>query len=103
LAYGERELSAEGVPVDYFDLGSLPESTVPFKGARFVVEPGSASTPEAHEVRECWMVASGEGELVYDGERHPMEPGDVFLFDPAKTHQARNDRDEDLVVFTVWW
>ena len=75
----------------------------PFKGGKYVVDPGSTSRPDTHDVKECWMIAQGTGMLNYDGDDFRISQGDYFYFQPQKTHIVANDGTEPLVVFTVWW
>ncbi|HKS50080.1 MAG TPA: cupin domain-containing protein [Amycolatopsis sp.] len=76
---------------------------LPFKASRFTVVPGGCTPPDTHAVAECWFVVSGDAHLVYDNQEISLRHGDIFTFAPHKTHQAFNDGDRDLVVFSTWW
>ena len=75
----------------------------PFKASRFLVAPGGHTPPDTHAVAECWFVASGEARLLYDDEEIALGQGDIIVFAPNKTHQAFNDGDRQLIVFSTWW
>lgn len=94
---------AEGVFSQRADFESRGESAAPFQGARFRLEPGSTSALDVHPDRECWMVVSGQGLLSYDGQQIRVSGGDYLYFEPNKSHQIHNDRDEDLMIYTLWW
>jgi mannose-6-phosphate isomerase-like protein (cupin superfamily) len=100
LHYLEPESPAAGMHLTELE---LLRSSAPFKASRFTVEPGCSSPVDSHGVREIWLVARGAGEVVYDGRAVRAKADDVFYFEPFKTHQLRNDGDEKMVVFSVWW
>lgn len=78
--------------------------SAPFKLARFVVEPGYASPLDSHAVHEIWFVASGTGELCYDGDQLVrIAEGNAVYLEPPRTHQVRNDGDSTLVIHSIYW
>jgi quercetin dioxygenase-like cupin family protein len=87
----EVELAPSGVPL------------APFKASRFTVAPGCCSREDSHSVHEIWMVAQGEGELIYDGRSTQLQAGDVVYFEPPKPHQLYNHGPEPIVLFSIWW
>lgn len=92
-----------GIEMRQADFASRGEGKTPFKGGRFTIAPGATSRLDVHDVRECWMVVAGEGELSYDERRFRVGPGDFCYFEPQRTHRIHNDGDETLVIYTVWW
>lgn len=101
LSFAEPEVFSNGLTVEEarFADGIQP----PFKASRFLVTPGGHTPPDTHAVAECWFVASGEARLLYDDEEIALRQGDIIVFAPNKTHQAFNDGDRQLIVFSTWW
>jgi mannose-6-phosphate isomerase-like protein (cupin superfamily) len=77
----------------------------PFKLARFTVEPGYTSPVDSHAVHEVWFVATGAGELRYDGGALVIRiaEGDALYLEPPRTHQVHNDGHRTLVVHSIYW
>jgi uncharacterized cupin superfamily protein len=50
---------------------------------------------------EYYQVLAGRGEVRHQGGQTPIEPGDVFLFQPDEPHQLINSGTEDLTVLIV--
>lgn len=99
-------LSPEESPgMRVFEIGLLKHGAqiAPFKASRFTVEPNCSSPEDSHEVREIWMVAEGEGELVYDTQTIRIKAADVLYFESFKPHLVNNDGDKPLVIYSVWW
>ncbi|MFF7616717.1 class I tRNA ligase family protein [Streptomyces lavendulae] len=77
------------------------------------VAPGRATESHRHDETELFVIVSGRGEFVIDGERHPAAPGTVVLFEPFESHVLENTSPEntadgdadatDLVFFTQYW
>ena len=66
------------------------------------VPPGSHIPPHRHATSvEVYVVRRGECELIVNGERHTMRPGDVILMEPGDVHELINRGDEvfELLVF----
>ena len=103
LPSGSPESRGPGVELVKLDIGPEASRTAPFAAARFSVEPGSATRLDRHEVRECWMILSGEGMLVYDDRIVRIQERDVLYFEPNAAHQAHNDGTVPLVIFSLWW
>lgn len=67
-----------------------------------VVPPGSHIPPHSHATSvEVYVVRRGVCELIVNGERHEMRPGDVLLMEPGDVHELFNRSNEDfeLLVF----
>jgi len=103
LAFLAPEIVDPGMRVYEIDLNPAGTPLAPFKASRFTVEPGCASPVDTHAVHEIWMVAEGEGELVYDNRSLRLRPGDVCYFEPPKPHEVHNDGTTTLVIFSLWW
>jgi methionyl-tRNA synthetase len=67
------------------------------------VVPGGRSDAHQHDETEVFVIVKGTGELVVDGERTPVEPGTVAMFEPFETHVIENVGTEDLVFFDLYW
>ncbi|PYP89485.1 MAG: cupin domain-containing protein [Candidatus Angelobacter sp. Gp1-AA117] len=78
-------------------------TVIPFKSSYFVIQPGCQSPVDTHSVHEIWMLAQGEGELIYDDESSPLRPLDFIYLEPPKKHEVRNTGKEPLIIFSVWW
>lgn len=64
------------------------------------VPPGSHIAPHSHrESVEVYVVRRGVCELIANGQRHDMRPGDVILMEPGDVHELFNHGDE---VFELW-
>lgn len=87
-----------GVIVHELALGSAP-----VEASCWSVEPGHSSGVDSHAVHEAWLVAAGEGELLYDQDTFPLRAEQVFRFEPPLPHQVRNTGAERLVIFSIWW
>jgi mannose-6-phosphate isomerase-like protein (cupin superfamily) len=87
----EVQLAPHGIPL------------APFKASYFTVEPDGVSPVDSHSVHEMWMVAQGQGELIYDGQTCIISPRQTLYFEPPKPHQVKNCGPEPLVIFSVWW
>ncbi|WP_250301015.1 cupin domain-containing protein [Streptomyces sp. A 4/2] len=103
LPFLPTETEPDGVTVAEADLARSCFPSVPFKMARFTVPPGGTSSPDVHEVREIWVVHTGHGTLVVDGEQLPIGPGSTVGFPSHAVHEAFADRGEELTVFSFWW
>lgn len=103
LPFLPPEQSGEGMSVHEVQFDSISTTVIPFKSSYFVVQPGCQSPLDSHSVHEIWMLAQGEGELIYDGETSLLRPLDVIYFRPPKTHQVRNTGTEPLTIFSIWW
>jgi mannose-6-phosphate isomerase-like protein (cupin superfamily) len=82
-----------------FDLGSV----VPFRAMRITVASSFTTPLDCHQVRECWIVASGRGVLTCDGSAQEIAAGDFLYFESFRSHQVRNDGSGDLVLYSLWW
>ena len=77
--------------------GIEAEIIVPYVNGRllegfvFIMEPGGHSGGTLrHEGEECGYVLEGRLELVVDGQRYLLGPGDSFFFASERAHSYRN-------------
>jgi quercetin dioxygenase-like cupin family protein len=103
LGYQQVEDSGTGMRVTEIDLLRAASPPAPFRASRFTVEPGGVTPEDSHDVHEIWMIAEGEGELLYDHKPLRVRASDVVYFEPPKTHQLKNDGGRTMVVYSVWW
>ena len=67
-----------------------------------VVPPGSHIPPHSHRTSvEVYVVTRGNCDLIVNGARHEMRPGDVILMEPGDVHALTNHGNEvfELLVF----
>ncbi len=67
-----------------------------------VVPPGSHIPPHSHRTSiEVYVVRRGVCELIVNGQRHELRPGDVLLMEPGDVHELTNLGEEafELLVF----
>ncbi len=98
------QLLGDDVRVDVVDTAPEGVALAPFKASKIIVYPGHWSPLDNHEVKECWMISSGQGELVYnDDVKEPIKAGDVLFYDSFNSHKVFNNGSEDLIIFSLWW
>ena len=72
-----------------------------------IVPPGADIGIHAHakDNEEMYIVISGKGEMITDGERFEVGPGDVVLNKPGATHGLWNTGEAEikLIVLEVPW
>lgn len=65
-----------------------------------VAPPGSHIRPHSHRTSvEVYIIRRGVCELVTNGERRAMRPGDVILMEPGDVHELINHGEE---AFELW-
>lgn len=76
----------------------------PWGSAWIVIQPGMYSTPHWHDEEETFLILSGTGEMVVDGETKRVAKGDVIYLPRFSTHTLKNsDASEDLEMLCIWW
>lgn len=93
----------DGMRVNELDLEGAAGWVAPFKASIFTVEPRTSSPIDEHDVRECWVVIAGQGELTVAGEMLQLAPGSVTYFESRRPHRVRNVGEDTLKIFSVWW
>ncbi len=94
------ESPAPGLSGYVFPMG---DKGSPFGLIIFSVEPGSSTEAHCHEIKEYWLIASGNGQVIYDGEAYGVSEGDLLYFEPQKSHQVRNNSDEPMRILSIDW
>lgn len=104
LKYKSMNSNAPGTFFETIDFSRDGETIAPFRGGRFTVERGATSKLDQHEVRECWMIAQGEGELEFNGDKFiSVKAGEFYFFDSMETHRIKNTGVKELIIHSVWW
>ena len=67
-----------------------------------IYAPRGTDPQQPHTRDELYVVVTGSGRFVNDGERHAFEPGDV-LFVPAGVVHRFEEFTQDLVVWVVFY
>lgn len=103
LSFFPPEIPRTGMQLSEINLAPLDVRLAPFDASYDRVEPGCTSPQDSHLAHELWLIAEGEGELIYDKQLLKIRSGDVVYFEPTKTHQIRNTGLDPLVFFSIWW
>jgi mannose-6-phosphate isomerase-like protein (cupin superfamily) len=93
----------EGMRVNELDFDDAGTWVAPFKASIFTIAANAASPVDQHEVRECWVVIAGCGELTTADDTVQLEPGSVTYFESRRPHQVRNVGNGELKIFSTWW
>lgn len=75
----------------------------PFKATIFEVAPGHHTPQDQHEVKECWLILKGHGELHYNHKAYKAAAQDIFYFEPNHSHSIFNAGDELLIICSIYW
>ena len=72
------------------------------KVMRIRLEAGSSIGMHTHQgACEMYIVLSGKGRIIYEGETYTILPGQAHYCPEGKQHTLINDGPEDLVIFAV--
>ncbi len=64
--------------------------------------PGTASREHHHTIAdEVYVVLSGTGELLMDGQRITVRPNDIVILLPGQRHKIGCSGDDDLVLYVT--
>jgi mannose-6-phosphate isomerase-like protein (cupin superfamily) len=63
--------------------------------------PGRAIEPHADPMEEIYFISSGSGEMVVDGDRRQVGPGDAIWIPAGSIHALRNNGGEECVILVV--
>ncbi|MGN6601361.1 MAG: cupin domain-containing protein [Ginsengibacter sp.] len=75
-----------------------------FNFIRFIVHAGKRSNPDMHASKECWYVASGQGQLTIGHQQVAIKQGELYFFDSHVKHMVENTSPSaDLEILSVWW
>ena|SRR3990167_5426407 len=85
--------------VDFLESAHKP----PFDMIYFQLEVGDATPKDRHEETEIWIILSGSGRLVYDGQETSLEAGDSVHFVQHRYHQVFNEGQVPLLICSLSW
>ncbi|MBQ6365363.1 MAG: cupin domain-containing protein [Oscillospiraceae bacterium] len=79
----------------------------PLQADRYVVgtadvHPGGGVPEHAHETEETYIILSGTGVMLVDGEEVPIGPNDVIYLEPMQPHELRNTGDTEMRTMFVY-
>jgi mannose-6-phosphate isomerase-like protein (cupin superfamily) len=67
------------------------------------IPPGEEIGEEVHEDRdEFFRIETGSGEVLIDGQTHPIEDDDAIIVPAGARHNVRNTGDEPLRFYTLY-
>lgn len=66
------------------------------------LHPGATIGEHRNDKDEIYYVLSGRGELMLDGKRRDVGPGDAILTRDGSTHALAQRGEEDLVIIVVY-
>ncbi len=68
-----------------------------------ILPPGQSSSYHSHEAEEeTWVVLTGEGEVVVDGERAAVGPETVIYLPPGAQHQIVNNGEVPIRMLWIY-
>jgi methionyl-tRNA synthetase len=90
-----------GIDLGEIDMGAVESMGV---GAAWgKVPPGRHSDPHQHDETETFVIVSGSGDIIVDGQRTLVSPGMILQFEPFETHYLDNTGAGDLTFATFYW
>lgn len=67
------------------------------------LQPGEEIGEEVHQDRDQFFrVEEGEGEVLIDGETHPIEDDDAIIVPAGARHNVRNTGDDPLRLYSIY-
>jgi mannose-6-phosphate isomerase-like protein (cupin superfamily) len=68
------------------------------------VRPHEATTPHSHDEEETFIILSGFGDILIDGQTASVERGDVIYLPRNSHHTIRNTSGTERLEFmAIWW
>lgn len=67
-----------------------------FSMRQFEVAPGGRTPQHSHDYEHEVLVLDGAGDVLLEGERRPIRPGDVIYVPADQEHQFRADQERGL-------
>jgi mannose-6-phosphate isomerase-like protein (cupin superfamily) len=77
--------------------------TAPFRHAWGYLETSGEMEGHAHPTEEVYFFHRGRGVVVVGAEERAVAPGDVIEIPPDAYHTVRNETEEPLLWFALWW
>ena len=100
----DKEKSAPAHAGTILAMDVLPEGVkAPFSHAYGYLENGNAMEPHAHPTPEIYIVFSGRGAVVVDGEWSEVFPGDVINIPPNAEHSMIAQPEGAFLWAAFWW
>jgi len=92
LVYRSEELLEIGQgPISFRQVGrSIEGRSIQILHERYAPGSDTGKVPLHHAGEEGGVVIRGEIELIVDGERHVLGPGDAYYFKSSRPHRCRN-------------
>lgn len=97
------DVGIAGIDYEEFCVERQGRALAPFELAVFSIEPATSTPLDSHAVRECWLVAAGQGLVHYDGGCYRVGSGSALLFESHRPHRVENTGPTPLTIFSVWW
>ncbi len=66
------------------------------------VHPGGGVPEHTHETEETYLILSGEGIMIIDGEEVPVKTGDVIYLMPMQQHELKNTGETEMKTVFVY-
>lgn len=82
----------------------LPQGVkAPFRHAWGYLSHRGEMEGHSHPTEEIYFFHRGTGTVIVGDEEHPATPGLVVEIPPDTYHTVRNDSDDELLWFALWW
>lgn len=80
-----------------------PGVKAPFGHAWGYLASRGSMEAHSHPTEEVYFFHKGEGVVIVAGEERRVSPGDWVEIPPGAEHTVRNDTDDELLWFALWW
>ena len=67
-----------------------------------MVHPGGGVPEHEHETEETYLIMSGTGVMIIDGEEVPIKADDVIYLPPMQKHELKNTGDTEMKTIFVY-
>ncbi len=103
LVYRSQELLEIGQgKISFRQVGSRIEGRkIQILHERYAPGSDTGKVPLHHTGEEGGVVIRGELELIVDGERHMLGPGDAYYFKSSRPHRVRNTGTEECEIVSA--
>ena len=80
--------------------GRIPKLT---NFSQSIIKPGQFCPAHTHpDMWEVYLVESGKGKMILNGEEIHLEPGDRLIVDPGEEHSMQNNSESDDLLLTYF-
>lgn len=73
-----------------------------YRASLVKILPGGEILPHIHEMLEVAYIISGKGELLLNGEYHPLNAGETMYAPAGNLHGIRNSGEEPVMLFATF-